>query len=294
MTGQYLKTQKCVKVIKFLNNQVHLRPLVVKNESEREYFSKRMASLTPGFSGADIMNVCNEAAIQAVRNEHKHIERNDFEMAIERVIGGLEKKKLMNEEEEKVVAVHESGHGVVAWYLPGAMPLLKLTIIPRSKGALGFAQYLPSEQSLDTKDELLDRLVSVLGGRVAEEEFFGRVTTGAYDDLQKAYRIAHSMVTKLGMDQRLGYVSLEEGNYSIKPYSDKTNQEIDEQCREIISQATARCRELVIEHKEEIRKMSDKLIEKKTIDLKDITEVLGPRPFEPKENFKAYLEATFE
>lgn len=243
-----------------------------------------MASLTPGFSGADIMNVCNEAAIQAVRNNNKWVERYDFEMAIERVIGGLEKKKLLSEEEERVVAVHESGHGVVAWFLPGAMPLLKLTIIPRSKGALGFAQYLPSEQSLETKDELLDRLVSVLGGRVAEEEFFGKVTTGAYDDLQKAYRIAHSMVTKLGMNESLGYVSLEEGNYGIKPYSDKTNQQIDQQCALIIEEATERCRDLVRKYKDKIQMISDKLIEKKTIDLKDITDVLGPRPFEPKEN----------
>lgn len=253
-----------------------------------------MASLTPGFSGAEIMNVCNEAAIQAVRNQHTSVQRDDFEMAIERVIGGLEKKKSLDEEDERVVAVHESGHGVVSWYLEGAMPLLKLTIIPRSKGALGFAQYLPNEQSLDTKEELLDRIVGILGGRVAEEEFFGRVTTGAYDDLQKAYKISHSIVTQLGMTSELGYVSLEANQYGIKSYSDYTNQKIDEECQKIIEEATDRCRLMVRKYKGKIQEMSDVLLEKKTIDLKIITQVLGPRPFPPKENFKAYLEATFD
>lgn len=259
-----------------------------------EYLAKRMASLTPGFSGADIMNVCNEAAIQAVRNSHTFVTKEDFEMAIERVIGGLEKKKSLNEDEERVVAVHESGHGVVAWFLPGAMPLLKLTIIPRSKGALGFAQYLPNEQSLTTKEELLDQLVSILGGRVAEEEFFGRVTTGAYDDLQKAYRIAHSIVTKLGMTEEIGYISLEENQYGLKMYSDATNLKIDKECQRIISEATEKCRELVRLHRDKIQEMSDVLMVKKTIDLKVITNVLGERPFPLRENFKAYLEATFE
>ena len=215
-------------------------------------------------------------------------------MAVERVIGGLEKKKSLTEYEERVVAVHESGHGVVSWYLEGAMPLLKLTIIPRSKGALGFAQYLPSEQSLTTKEELLDQLISILGGRVAEEEFFGQITTGAYDDLQKAYRIAHSIVTKLGMDAEVGYVSLEENEYGLKTYSDSTNLLIDQQCQKIVEEATLRCRQLVKKHRRKIQQMSDVLMEKKTIDLKDITSVLGERPFPLKENFKAYLEATFE
>lgn len=253
-----------------------------------------MSCLTPGFSGAEIMNVCNEAAIQAVRSDHKYVHKEDFEIAIERVIGGLEKKNSLSEEDEKVVAVHESGHGVVAWFLPGALPLLKLTIIPRSKGALGFAQYLPKEQSLDTKEELIDRLISVLGGRVAEEEFFGKVTTGAYDDLQKAYKIAHSMVAQLGMTSKLGFVNLENNQYGIKKYSEHTNYLIDLECQRIIEEATEKCRQVVKLHKDKIERMSELLLKKKTIDLKDITEVLGKRPFEPKENFKAYLDATFE
>lgn len=253
-----------------------------------------MASLTPGFSGAQIMNVCNESAIQAVRSQHKYIQQDDFELAVERVIGGLEKKNILDSDEERVVAVHESGHGVVSWFLPGALPLLKLTIIPRSKGALGFAQYLPNEQSLDTKEELIDRLISILAGRVAEEEFFGRVTTGAFDDLQKAYDIAHNIVTKLGMTERLGYVALQENQYGMKQYSDKTSEQIDKECESIINEATEKCRELVKEHKMKITEMSELLIKKKTIDLKDITSVLGKRPFVQKEGFKAFLEASLD
>ena len=176
---------------------------------EVDRVARRMASLTPGFSGADIRNICNEAAILAVRHEKKKVSDFDFEMAVERIIGGLElKKKKVDKRQEEVVAVHESGHGVVGWYLEGADPLLKLTIIPRSKGALGFAQYLPKETGLETKQELKDKIVAILAGRVAEQHFFGKVTTGAYDDLQKAYSLASAIVKKFGMGD-MGYVSLD-------------------------------------------------------------------------------------
>lgn len=270
--------------------KVHLKPLKLESEQKYEKHAKRLASLTPGFSGADIANICNEAAIQAVRKGHLHVQEEDFEVAVERVIGGLEKKRNVNIEERRVVAVHESGHGVVAWFLEGASPLLKLTIIPRSKGALGFAQYLPNEQSLETYQELEDKIVSVLGGRCSEMVFFGRVTTGAYDDLQKAYKIAHSMVTKLGMSDKIGYLSLEENDYGVKSYSDQTNREIDEECKRIIDKCTVKCIELVKQHREKIEQLSNILLEKETIDLRIITDVLGPRPFAPKPSFKAYLE----
>ena len=262
------------------------------NPDDLELQARRLASLTPGFSGADIANICNEAAIQAVRNNHKSVKPSDFELAIEKIIGGLPKPNMDNKKQERVVAVHESGHGVISWFLEGASPLLKLTIIPRSKGALGFAQYLPSEQSLEKKIELEHRIISVLAGRIAEEEFFGEVTTGAYDDLEKAYRIAHSIVTQLGMKENIGYLSLEQNQYGIKKYSDFTNYEIDKAVSEIIGKCADECRELVRKYKGKIEEMSEVLLEKKTIDLKVIVGVLGERPFPPKENFKAYLDVT--
>lgn len=143
-------------------------------------------------------------------------------MAAERVMAGLEKKKIISEEERKVIAYHESGHAVVSWFLEGGYPLLKLTIIPRSKGSLGYAQYLPNESQLETKQELLDRICCILGGRVAEEHFFKRITTGAYDDLKKAYETAHAIVTKFGMSDNIGYVGYQESEFQ-KPYSDSTN-----------------------------------------------------------------------
>ena len=270
--------------------KVHLMPLKLKGPEDLEKHARRLASLTPGFSGADIANICNEAAIQAVRNQHKHVTTQDFEMAVERVVGGLEKKRKDNADERRVVAVHESGHGVVSWYLEGASPLLKLTIIPRSKGALGFAQYLPSEQSLQTKQELEDQIIAILGGRCAELEFFGEVTTGAYDDLQKAYRLAHSIVTKLGMSEKIGNLSLQENDFGIKGYSDSMNREIDQECHRIIDECTLKCKNMIKTHRDKIEKLSNILLEKETIDLKIITEILGPRPFEAKRSFKAYLE----
>lgn len=216
---------------------VHLKPLKLDQSKTMEEYAKRLSTLTPGFSGADIANLCNEAAILAARKNKKFIESIDFEMASERVLAGLEKKKIVSETERRVVAVHESGHAVVSWFLEGGHPLLKLTIIPRSKGSLGFAQYLPNENSLDTKEELIDRLCSILGGRCAEQEFFGRITTGAYDDLKKAYEMAYAMVSKYGMSDKIGYVGYVEGDYN-KSYSDATNKLIDDEIKALIDMAT--------------------------------------------------------
>jgi len=174
--------------------KVHLKPLKLDPEKEIGDYAKRLATLTPGFSGADIANLCNEAAIMAARKNKTFVSTEEFEAASERVLAGLEKKNLMSKEEKRTVAIHESGHAVVSWFLEGGAPLLKLTIIPRSKGSLGFAQYLPNESSLETKEELLDRICCILGGRCAEEHFNGKVTTGAYDDLQKAYKVAKNIV----------------------------------------------------------------------------------------------------
>lgn len=171
-----------------------------------EEYARRLSTLTPGFSGAEISNLCNEAAILAARKNKTTVDSDDFEMAAERVMAGLEKKSIISPEERKIVAYHESGHAVVSWFLEGGMPLLKLTIIPRSKGSLGYAQYLPNESQLETYEELLDRICCILGGRCSESHFFGRVTTGAYDDLKKAYELAHAIVTKFGMSDAIGYV----------------------------------------------------------------------------------------
>ena len=270
--------------------KVHLKPLILADESRRDQFSRRLAALTPGFSGADISNICNEAGIHAVRRKKEAVEDIDFEMAVERVLGGLPTNRSISEEERKTVAVHESGHGVVSWFLKGASPLLKLTIIPRSKGALGFAQYLPNEIPLQTEEFLVNQIVSILAGRAAEKEFFGKTSTGAYDDLQKAYRIARAIVTKLGMNKKIGQIVFVENDYGIKDYSETSNREIDVEIGGIIKNCSAIAAEMVKTHRDKIQRMSDILLEKETIDLKIIQEVLGERPFETEAIFKAYLE----
>eukprot|EP01017_Pseudomicrothorax_dubius_P003204 TRINITY_DN103_c0_g1_i2.p1 TRINITY_DN103_c0_g1~~TRINITY_DN103_c0_g1_i2.p1 ORF type:complete len:824 (-),score=282.95 TRINITY_DN103_c0_g1_i2:39-2471(-) len=269
---------------------VHLRPLKLDPEKTIEEYARRLATLTPGFSGADIANLCNEAAIMAARTGKKTVGTHEFEMAAERVLAGLEKKKLMSEEERKTVAVHESGHAVVSWFLEGGAPLLKLTIIPRSKGSLGFAQYLPNESSLETKEELLDRICCILGGRCAEEEFFSRVTTGAYDDLKKVYDLARALVTKFGMSERLGYLGYHEDEYGQKHYSEATSRAIDEEVKRLVDECTERTRTLVKTYRDKIEKLSSTLLEKETLDLTAIVDILGERPFPPRSNFKAYLD----
>ena len=270
--------------------KVHLAPLKLSEERTIDRYAKRLATLTPGFSGADISNICNEAAIVAARKNKLAVEPKDFEEAVERVIGGLEQKRIVSDEERRTVAVHESGHAIMGWFLEGGAPLLKLTIIPRSKGSLGFAQYLPSENSLQTKEELLDQLCCILGGRCAEEEFFGKITTGAYDDLEKAFKIAHNLVTKVGMSEKIGYVNYSENEYGMKIYSDQTNRQIDEEVKRIIDECTEITRTTVKKHRKDIENLSDKQQEKETVDLTEITAILGKRPFEPKSTFKAYLE----
>jgi AFG3 family protein len=225
---------------------VHLEKILC---DDKESVAKRMSSLSPGFSGADIRNVCNEAAIHAARREADIVELYDFEMAIERTIGGLEKKIQSNEEERKIVAIHESGHAIVSWFLEHASPLLKLTIIPRSKGSLGFAQYLPKENSLETEEALKDRIAFTLGGRVAEEVFFGEVTNGAQDDFSKAYDMANSMVTKVGMSKKLYNLQLKTNQYGIKSYSDATNEIVDSEIEAITLEAYETALKLVKENK---------------------------------------------
>jgi AFG3 family protein len=268
---------------------VHLKPIKLDPSKTPEEYAKRLATLTPGFSGADIANLCNEAAILSARKGKDNVSTDEFESASERVLAGLEKKRIISEEERKVVSVHESGHAVVSWFLEGGFPLLKLTIIPRSKGSLGFAQYLPNESSLQTKEELMDRICCILGGRCSEEFFNGKVTTGAYDDLKKAYDIARSMVMQFGMSDKIGFIGYSEDEY-VKKHSEDTAKEIDREIKRIIDECTEKTRALIRERAKEIKALSDRLLEKETLDLQAIIGVLGQRPFAPKSNFKAYLE----
>lgn len=203
--------------------QVHLERITVDPMYEKSEYARKLAALTPGFSGADIMNICNEGAIIAARKDAKHVTIRDFEMATERVIGGIERKLPQSMNEKRTVAYHEAGHAVSGWYSEFSAPLIKLTIIPRAKGSLGFAQYLPDELTLYTTEQLQDMITVALGGRVAEELFFQKITTGASDDLKKCTQIATAMITEYGMSTELGCLNYATENGYQKNYSDHTN-----------------------------------------------------------------------
>lgn len=193
---------------------VHLKKILVNENFEKDTYSRKLAALTPGFSGADIENICNEGAILAARNNQETVDIRNFELATERVIAGIEKSMPKNENQRRTVAYHEAGHAVAGWFSAHSAPLLKLTIIPRAKGSLGFAQYLPDEISLRTKEQLCDMITVALGGRIAEEIFFGKITTGASDDLKKCTQIAQGIVVEYGMTESLGTVKYsQEGGY---------------------------------------------------------------------------------
>lgn len=249
------------------------------------YFSQRLAALTPGFAGADIANVCNEAALIAARKGAKTVGMPDFESAVDRVIGGLEKKnKVISAEERRTVAFHEAGHAVVGWFLEYAEPLLKVSIIPRGTAALGFAQYLPSENLLMTTEQMVDMTCMTLGGRAAEEVLIGKISTGAQNDLEKITKMTYSQVAVYGMNKRVGLVSFPpEEEKLMKPFSDETAKVIDEEVRKIIDQAYVRTRKLILEKKELVEQMALALLEKEVLNLEDIEAILGKRPFSTTE-----------
>jgi AFG3 family protein len=237
--------------------KVHLQPL--KTILDKIKISRKLAALTPGFTGADIANVCNEAALIAARDLDHSIVLKHFEAAIERVVAGLEKKtKVLQPEEKKTVAYHEAGHAVCGWFLEYADPLLKVSIIPRGKG-LGYAQYLPKEQYLYTKEQLFDRMCMTLGGRASEEIFFSRITSGAQDDLKKVTQSAYKQIAQLGMSEKLGHLSFDlpqPGEMAInKPYSEETAKLIDNEVRSLVRTAYERTLHLLREHKADVEKV---------------------------------------
>jgi AFG3 family protein len=247
----------------------------------------KIAEQTPGFAGADIANVCNEAALIAARHNKAGVDMKDFQDAIDRVIGGLEKKnKIISPEEKRVVAYHEAGHAVCGWFLEHAYPLLKVTIVPRGTAALGYAQYTPKEQYLYTTEQLFDQICMTLGGRASEELNFGKISTGAQNDLQQITKMAYSMVSVYGMNDKVGNVSFsdpQQGEYSFtKPYSDETAKMIDQEVRELISKAYIRTKELLANKSEEVKQLAEALLKKEVLFASDLETLIGKRPFEEK------------
>ncbi|MGC8750390.1 ATP-dependent zinc metalloprotease FtsH [Hydrotalea sp.] len=262
--------------------KVHLAPIKV-SESLDIY---KLAEQTPGFAGADIANVCNEAALIAARKNKTAVEMIDFQDAIDRVIGGLEKKnKIIAPHEKEIIAYHEAGHAICGWFLEYAYPLLKVTIVPRGTAALGYAQYTPKEQYLYSTDQLMDQICMTLGGRASEQIFFGKISTGASNDLQQVTRIAYSMVTVYGMNDKIGNVSFydpAQENTFTKPYSEETGKMIDEAVRNIINEAYKKTLDLLTEKKAEVEKLAKALLDKEVLHKSDVEELIGKRPFDEK------------
>jgi len=258
--------------------KVHLKPLKLAVDINEN--AKKLAAMTPGFSGADIANVCNEAALIAARNGKNAIDDHDFDAAVDRIIGGLEKKnKVLTYDDKKTIAFHEAGHAVASWYLPHCAPLLKLSIVPRGM-ALGYAQYMPKDQYLRDTDELFDNMCMTLGGRVAEMLTFGKVSTGAQDDLDKVTKNAYSQVMVYGMNPVLGPISFSEANEGNidKPFSEKTGELIDNEVRKLVSNALEKTTALLRERSKELGIVANMLLEKEKLKMEDLEGALGPRP----------------
>ena len=269
--------------------KVHVRNLKLGNKVN----IKNLAAQTPGFAGAEIANVCNESALIAARKNKNSIEMGDFQDAIDRVIGGLEKKnKIISPEEKKIVAYHEAGHAVAGWYLEHADPLVKVSIVPRGIAALGYAQYLPKEQFLYQTDQLLDEMCMALGGRAAEEIVFGKISTGALSDLERITKMAYSIVSVYGMNKNIGNLSFfdsKQSDYNFtKPYSESTAEKIDQEVKRIIDNAYLRTKKLLTDKKADLEKIAQKLLEKEILFQNDLEKLIGKRPF------KSNLDLSFE
>lgn len=275
--------------------KVHLKPLKMAKTVD----SKKLAASTPGFAGAEIANVCNEAALIAARHDKNAVDMQDFHDAIDRVIGGLEKKnKIISPEEKKIVAYHEAGHAVAGWYLEHADPLVKVSIVPRGAAALGYAQYLPKEQFLYQTEQLLDEMCMALGGRAAEEIIFGKISTGALSDLERITKMAYSIVTIYGMNNVIGNVSFydskqQEYNFN-KPYSEATAEKIDQEVKKIIDQAYERTKAILVKKQEELEIVAKELLEKEIIFQSDLERLIGKRPFKQATTYDAFVNEDSE
>lgn len=262
--------------------KVHLKPIKVSEKVDIH----KLAEQTPGFAGADIANVCNEAALIAARKGKGAVDMSDFQDAVDRVIGGLEKKnKIISPEEKKIIAYHEAGHAICGWFLEHAYPLLKVTIVPRGTAALGYAQYTPKEQYLYNTDQLSDQICMTLGGRASEEIFFGKISTGAQNDLQQITRIAYAMVTVYGMNDKVGNISFydpQQDQSFTKPYSEETSKLIDEEVRKLIDEAYEKTKTLLRQKKREVEKLAEALLDKEVLFQSDVEALIGPRPFEER------------
>ncbi|MFT6500259.1 MAG: cell division protease FtsH [Crocinitomicaceae bacterium] len=258
--------------------QVHLKPLKLKKGLDISFLSKQ----TPGFSGADIANLCNEAALIAARHNKKAVEKQDFLDAVDRIVGGLEKKnKIITPEEKRSIAFHEAGHASVSWLLEHANPLVKVTIVPRGN-SLGAAWYLPGERSITTTEQILDEMCTSLGGRAAELLTFGKISTGALSDLEKVTKQAYAMVSIYGLNEKVGNLSFYDpnGNQFTKPYSDVTARVIDEEASKMIEAQYQRAIKVLTEHKDQLNQLAEKLLEKEVIFKEDLVAIFGVRPWD--------------
>ena len=256
---------------------VHLKPIKVDDSVDIDLLARQ----TPGFSGADIANVCNEAALIAARRNAETVHRQDFLDAVDRIIGGLEKKtKVMTAHEKRTIALHEAGHATISWFCEHANPLVKVSIVPRGK-ALGAAWYLPEERQITTKEEMLDEMCSLMGGRAAEELFTGHISTGAMNDLERATKSAYGMIAYAGMGERLPnicYYNNQEYQFQ-RPYSDTTAQVIDDEVLKMVNEQYDRAKQILLEHKEGHNALAELLISREVIFAEDVEKIFGKRPW---------------
>ena len=264
--------------------EVHLRKLKLDKDLDREFLAKQ----TPGFSGADIANVCNEAALIAARHNKDCVGKEDFLAAVDRIIGGLERKnKVISPMEKKTIAYHEAGHATVSWLLKHANPLIKVTIIPRGK-ALGAAWYLPEERQITTREQMMDELASLLAGRISEEKFFGHLSTGALNDLERVTKMAYAMVAYYGMSEEVGSMSYYDSTGQsemafTKPYSERTAQQIDDEVRALIAKARKMAEDVIDEHREGLVQLAELLLEREVVFTEDVENIFGKRPGKEEE-----------
>lgn len=275
--------------------KVHLKPIKLDETVD----AKKLSAQTPGFAGAEIANVCNEAALIAARRDKKAVDMQDFQDAIDRVIGGLEKKtKIISPEEKKIVAYHEAGHAVAGWFLEHADPLVKVSIVPRGIAALGYAQYLPKEQFLYQTEQLLDEMCMAFGGRVAEDIVFGKISTGALSDLERITKLAYSMVTVYGMNKEIGNLSFydsKQSEYAFnKPYSEATSERIDQEVKGIIDQAYDRTKQLLSKHRLHLEVIAKELLEKEILFQADLERLIGKRPYEKLTTYQEFTNGKSE